>query len=910
MSYSCLHVGEHLELDVLANVSFETNKNMSIIVECTQGWVIDHEESLNKIYQTCQDWTKNKDGQDSEDADRKKHRHFKSHEDLFAIHGPFIMNSQYEKLKKQHLEGEVNLAMVETRTWCRSENLINKNPTETWQAESEESLFAAFWKVVEEAKKKGYFVKKILTSDPFSNSSYRDFANTEEKESTNKVRDAMKVGKSDQKFSYGGLLGKRKISEDVFLSEDVTARCKKVEKQNINDKTLQIDKNHIQEGQATFFESCRESFSKVTPTPLLHSGAKNMKCLTSPKPIHSMDVQSLACKSGQSSSELKTSVKLCGSYTTTTLNDKCDLPAPTEQVIVTDSETNHHAINVDKHSESHVCSDIEMDGMPDSYKKAMLRWKREQNLADQAFDRLLKVQETTNPQIGCQSLEQTDREDNIPTQLRWQEYKASKRGHSTQTKLFPVQMIVDMAHLPSRLQEQKHKHLKLSGLHSQQQTAHKVEFSDCDTKVQHICATDEHVGCKSDCEISKENLFAKVNQQSGVSNGLLYSKPSTNGNRLQDEQDCHRKYAPCWSSSVKNYQFESQQEQQDSRPNDTNLHAQLNPDAQEKQIEQNCHSENQQNESLSQHLDVWFEHDNNKSARLAAKIEGPGDKLALSSQKLAKTHMSILNWHITSKQETVPPSLFNTVIHHVSDQVSVIPWLDGEYLVPPYCSFLMSDVYHLRPLLRGLETSIFLLLQRCKVCIEARYSKGIFYLIISYDLLSWRDIANLHKPLRTLMSPGCLVVVWITNKEGLKNHLIEKIFPKWSVRYLTEWYWLKVTRSGDPIYPLNSPHKKPFEKLIIGRYYPVGIPVNNSSNFPKKPRVIVSIPCSNHSRKPPLGDILKKFVPKDGTCLEMFARNLQPGWYSWGNEVLKFQHIDFFKEIQCKQTACPAHDAD
>ena len=27
----------------------------------------------------------------------------------------------------------------------------------------------------------------------------------------------------------------------------------------------------------------------------------------------------------------------------------------------------------------------------------------------------------------------------------------------------------------------------------------------------------------------------------------------------------------------------------------------------------------------------------------------------------------------------------------------------------------------------------------------------------------------------------------------------------------------------------------------------------------------------------------------DLNCLEMFARNLVPGWTSWGNEVLKFQ---------------------
>ena len=32
-------------------------------------------------------------------------------------------------------------------------------------------------------------------------------------------------------------------------------------------------------------------------------------------------------------------------------------------------------------------------------------------------------------------------------------------------------------------------------------------------------------------------------------------------------------------------------------------------------------------------------------------------------------------------------------------------------------------------------------------------------------------------------------------------------------------------------------------------------------------------------------DILRAYVPKDARCLELFARNLQPGLTSWGNEV-------------------------
>ena len=33
-------------------------------------------------------------------------------------------------------------------------------------------------------------------------------------------------------------------------------------------------------------------------------------------------------------------------------------------------------------------------------------------------------------------------------------------------------------------------------------------------------------------------------------------------------------------------------------------------------------------------------------------------------------------------------------------------------------------------------------------------------------------------------------------------------------------------------------------------------------------------------------DIVRAYTPKDARCLELFARNLQPGVTSWGNEII------------------------
>ncbi|XP_046336445.2 N(6)-adenine-specific methyltransferase METTL4-like isoform X1 [Haliotis rufescens] len=69
----------------------------------------------------------------------------------------------------------------------------------------------------------------------------------------------------------------------------------------------------------------------------------------------------------------------------------------------------------------------------------------------------------------------------------------------------------------------------------------------------------------------------------------------------------------------------------------------------------------------------------------------------------------------------------------------------------------------------------------------------------------------------------------------------------------------------------------------------------NVSDLPDN-RVILSVPCSLHSKKPPLQDVLAQYLPPTPACLELFARNLWPDWVSWGHEVLKHQHLDYFEE--------------
>jgi N6-adenosine-specific RNA methylase IME4 len=149
----------------------------------------------------------------------------------------------------------------------------------------------------------------------------------------------------------------------------------------------------------------------------------------------------------------------------------------------------------------------------------------------------------------------------------------------------------------------------------------------------------------------------------------------------------------------------------------------------------------------------------------------------------------------------------------------------------------------------------------------------------------------------------------VTNNPKFQDYVKNTLFPHWGVAYLTTWYWLKVTTQFEMISPLTSPHKKPYESIIIGYISPTKNSNNNSNlnecnnNIDSRNNVcdislgqktIVSVP-GIHSNKPNLLEFFQSFLPeKQSECLELFARNLFPGFTSWGNEVLKFHESEYF----------------
>ena len=114
---------------------------------------------------------------------------------------------------------------------------------------------------------------------------------------------------------------------------------------------------------------------------------------------------------------------------------------------------------------------------------------------------------------------------------------------------------------------------------------------------------------------------------------------------------------------------------------------------------------------------------------------------------------------------------------------------------------------------------------------------------------------------------------------------------------VAEWTWLKVTDRGEPVFDLDGFYRKPWERLLIARRRGESRSRNGSDGaaiesgtiqHPIKPRIIVAVP-DVHSRKPNLRPLFGDLLQPGFSALEVFARNLTAGWWSWGDEVLRFQ---------------------
>ncbi|CAL1284802.1 unnamed protein product [Larinioides sclopetarius] len=250
----------------------------------------------------------------------------------------------------------------------------------------------------------------------------------------------------------------------------------------------------------------------------------------------------------------------------------------------------------------------------------------------------------------------------------------------------------------------------------------------------------------------------------------------------------------------------------------------------------------------------WFE--NNSEARAAAK---------------GVSYLAIDN---------ATPSEF----HNSSNHSAVMTFGSEMYVLPPQATFHLCDISNIVNL-KGQKYDLIVLDPPWKNKSVRRQNR--------YETLCCESLMDL--PIDDLSHPECLIVMWMTNNSKQLNYIKEVLFPKWKVFNPVSWHWVKITQGGNLVHPIDWHHKKPYENLMLGRVSKSERKTSSVKGIDQN-KIILSIPSSIHSHKPPLIEILKPYIPENANCLEIFARYLLPNWTSLGNEVLKLQNIKLFEK--------------
>lgn len=144
-----------------------------------------------------------------------------------------------------------------------------------------------------------------------------------------------------------------------------------------------------------------------------------------------------------------------------------------------------------------------------------------------------------------------------------------------------------------------------------------------------------------------------------------------------------------------------------------------------------------------------------------------------------------------------------------------------------------------------------------------------------YPLMSMEEIKKL--PINDLADKNCALLMWCTFPY-LNDQI--KLFKHWGFKYKTVGFnWVKINKNNDkPFFGVGYYTKSNAEVCLLGVKGKMK-PISNSVSS-----VIIS-PRREHSRKP--DEVRDKIIQLFGDLprVELFARQVTPGWDIWGNEV-------------------------
>lgn len=144
-----------------------------------------------------------------------------------------------------------------------------------------------------------------------------------------------------------------------------------------------------------------------------------------------------------------------------------------------------------------------------------------------------------------------------------------------------------------------------------------------------------------------------------------------------------------------------------------------------------------------------------------------------------------------------------------------------------------------------------------------------------YPLMETEEIIG-GFPMASICNNNAHLWMWVTNnylREGLRA------MDTWGFRYVTNFVWVKVTEGGEVRGGLGQYSRGAHELLLFG--VRGKLPANEGAKYADKLTVEL---CrrGEHSAKP------ERFYEKieaisPGPRLELFARDVRPGWWAIGN---------------------------
>ena len=203
-------------------------------------------------------------------------------------------------------------------------------------------------------------------------------------------------------------------------------------------------------------------------------------------------------------------------------------------------------------------------------------------------------------------------------------------------------------------------------------------------------------------------------------------------------------------------------------------------------------------------------------------------------------------------------------------------WCDKDgVLFPPRSEYIKLDISELSTFSEDLgQFDIILLDPPWQNKHVKRHKNGAD----GYGMLDNQDLLNI--PVEKFLRDDGIVLVWTTNNRRHRE-AVEEMMRRWEVERLTTWYWLKLTTFGQTICDFSH-SKQPYEVLIVGQS------IKRKEKLEAgQETVIMSVPSAVPSHKPPLDDLLTALTGDNygkKRKLEIFGRNLSPGWVTLGNQ--------------------------